>query len=183
MCQRVIITYTHPSFSVQFFLVCFLLLCSRFLEVNNITHIVNLAADGPDAPETVKNNEFFRDKQEFKYWSINVADQNEGGEALMKALREDGCLAFMNDALENGHRVLCHCHKVGDTHRDAFVQFACALVSRFWRVVVMSLSPAYQLSRACREAQQPAWLISSNTKACLWMTQWTSAKAVVNVSR
>ena len=131
MCQLVIITYTHPSFSVQFFLVCFLLLCSRFLEVNNITHIVNLAADGPDAPETVKNNEFFRDKQEFKYWSINVADQNEGGEALMKALREDGCLAFMNDALENGHRVLCHCHKVGDTHRCVRSVRLCSCITIF----------------------------------------------------
>jgi len=83
----------------------------RFLETNKITHIVNLAADGPDAPETVKNNEFFREKPNFVYWSINIADQNEGGMALMQALREGRCLKFIFDALQKKHRVLCHCHK------------------------------------------------------------------------
>ena len=98
-----------------FYIFLYHLDCFRFLEANNITHIVNLAADGPDAPETVKNNEFFRDRQEFKYWSINVADQNEGGVALMQALREGGCLKFMFESLQDGKRVLCHCHKVGET--------------------------------------------------------------------
>lgn len=83
----------------------------RFLQTNSITHIVNLAADGPDAPETVKNNECFRDEPGFEYWSINIADQNEGGFKLMEALREGGCLKFIYESLQAKHRVLCHCHK------------------------------------------------------------------------
>ena len=92
--------------------------CLRFLEANKITHIVNLAADGPNAPETVKNNEVFRDRPDFVYYSINVGDQIEGAVALMQALR-GGCLKFIFDALKDGHRVLCHCHKVRET--DVFV--------------------------------------------------------------
>ena len=88
--------------------------CLRFLEANKITHIVNLAADGPNAPETVKNNEVFRDRPDFVYYSINVGDQIEGAVALMQALR-GGCLEFIFDALKDGHRVLCHCHKVSET--------------------------------------------------------------------
>ena len=88
--------------------------CLRFLEANKITHIVNLAADGPNAPETVKNNEVFRDRPDFVYYSINVGDQIEGAVALMQALR-GGCLKFIFDALKDGHRVLCHCHKVSET--------------------------------------------------------------------
>ena len=139
--------------------------CLRFLEANKITHIVNLAADGPNAPETVKNNEVFRDRPDFVYYSINVGDQIEGAAALMQALR-GGCLEFIFDALKDGRRVLCHCHKVSET-----MFFCCGTKSHIFQIFswknYFNCIPNYSNIRACLEARRPAWLILSNIKRCL----------------
>lgn len=77
------------------------------------------------------------------YYSINVGDQIEGAVALMQALR-GGCLEFIFDALKDGHRVLCHCHK-------GVSRSATACVAYLVEYKKMSLDDAFAMCKKSRQ--------------------------------